>query len=236
MGYEVYCDDLSNIEINSGKKIINTINPHSYIVAKNDTIFEKALQSSDIIIPDGSGIVMTANFIYNTTIKKIAGADIHKHLLEELNNKSGSCFYMGSSEYTLEEIKKKLENEYPNISAHFYSPPFKDSFTNEENQIIIESINEVKPDVLFVGMTAPKQEKWLYENKDYLNFKIATSIGAVFDFYAGTIKRPSNFWINAHLEWLPRFLNEPRRLWRRNFISTPLFLLDMLLYKLKIKK
>lgn len=87
-----------------------------------------------------------------------------------------------------------------------------------------------------LGMTALKQEKWLHAHKEHLNFKIASSLGAVFDFYAGTVVRPSQFWIDMHLEWLPRLLKEPKRLWKRNFVSTPLFLTEMMLYKMDVKK
>jgi N-acetylglucosaminyldiphosphoundecaprenol N-acetyl-beta-D-mannosaminyltransferase len=92
---------------------------------------------------------------------------------------------------------------------------------------MIAAINAFKPDILFVGMTAPKQEKWVYAHKAQIDARIICSIGAVFDFYAGTVKRPSAFWINLGLEWLPRLLKEPRRLARRNFISTPAFLWDV---------
>ena len=85
--------------------------------------------------------------------------------------------------------------------------------------------------MLFIAMTAPKQEKWLNKHRDHIDVNIICSIGAVFDFYAGTVERSSQFWIDNHLEWLPRLFMEPERLWKRNFISTPLFLWDILIYK-----
>lgn len=234
MGYDVFVDDLEKVSIEDKNKfIINTLNPHSYVVAKKDKLFQKALKSSDILVPDGSGIVLAANFIHNKKIKKIAGFDVHQDLLNKLNKSGGKVFYMGSSPNTLSKIKERLNKEFPNVKAGFYSPPFKPVFNEEDNKKIIEEINKFNPDVLFVGMTAPKQEKWLYKNKDKINFKVASCIGAVFDFYAGTVKRPSEFWIKMHLEWLPRFLKEPKRLWKRNFVSTPVFLKDMIIYKFK---
>ncbi len=235
MGYSVFTDNLSSIKLNDKKQIINTINPHSFVVAKDDEVFYKALNNSDTLLPDGSGIILASKILKNKKIKKIAGANLHQHLLELLNNINGKVFYMGASQDTLNIIKQKIFKEYPNIRIDSYSPPFKDTFSENENSEIIERINRFTPDVLFIGMTAPKQEKWLYKNRDKLNFKIASSIGAVFDFYANKIVRPSNFWINMHLEWLPRFFKEPRRLWRRNFISTPLFLLEILKYSVKMK-
>ena len=230
MGYEVFIDELEAIDLNE-KKIINTINPHSYVIAKKDVFFQEALKESDFLIPDGSGIVLAAKQIYGKSIKKIAGADLHNFLLCNMNEKGGKVFYMGASQNTLDKIEKKIKDEYPNIKVKSYSPPFKSYFSEEDNDTIVAKINRFKPDVLFIGMTAPKQEKWLYQHKEKLNFKVASSIGAVFDFYAGTVHRPTQFWISIHLEWLVRFLQEPKRLWRRNFISTPLFVLEILKIK-----
>lgn len=227
MGYEVYSDN-EGLKLDLSKKtIINTINPHSYCVAKNDMLFRKALVQSDILIPDGVGIVIAARFLHLKRIKKIAGADLHLLLLEKLNEIKGSCFYLGSASSTLALIEEKVKIQYPNITIDSYSPPFAANFSQVENDQMVEIINNFNPDVLFVGMTAPKQEKWLLEHSDQLNVTISCSIGAVFDFYAGTIKRSNKIWINLGLEWLPRLIQEPKRLWRRNFISTPIFLFDM---------
>lgn len=232
MNYEVFVDKLDTIDLET-KKVINTINPHSYITAKSDKEFEESLKNSDFLIPDGSGIVLAASQINKKIIKKIAGADLHQFLLEKMNEKYGRVFYMGASQNTLDKIEEKIKVEYPNIIVSSYSPPFKPEFTDEDNATIVKRINEFNPDVLFIGMTAPKQEKCLHQHKEKLDFKVASSIGAVFDFYAGTVERPSQFWIDIHLEWLPRLLKEPKRLWRRNFISTPLFLLEILIFKIK---
>jgi N-acetylglucosaminyldiphosphoundecaprenol N-acetyl-beta-D-mannosaminyltransferase len=98
---------------------------------------------------------------------------------------------------------------------------------------MINAVNKFSPDVLFVGMTAPKQEKWVYENRHRIKTPVICSIGAVFDFYAGTVKRPGKFWISIGLEWLPRLLREPRRLWRRTLISTPLFIWIVIIEKIR---
>ena len=94
-----------------------------------------------------------------------------------------------------------------------------------------KKVNLITPNVLFVGMTAPKQEKWVHEFRGNLDADIICSIGAVFDFYAGNIKRSSNFWIYLGLEWLPRLVKEPKRLFYRNFISTPKFIFEIIKMK-----
>ncbi len=217
-------------------RVINTINSHSYEIAKNDASFNKALSESDMLLPDGIGIVWAAAFLRKKRLAKIAGTDLHFHMVAILEKKKGSCFYLGSSESTLSLIRDRIRREYPEINAGFYSPPYKESFTSEDNQRIVEAINNFHPDVLFVGMTAPKQEKWVYTHKEELNARVICSIGAVFDFFAGTVKRPGPLWIKTGLEFLPRLLKEPKRLWKRNLISTPLFLCDLLLFRLGILK
>jgi len=146
------------------------------------------------------------------------------HLLTDLNAKSGRCFYFGSSETTLSKIKERLAIEFPNISVGTFSPPFKSYFSKEENAEMLEIINAFAADVVFVGMTAPKQEKWAFENKNKINTKTICAIGAVFDFYAGTVKRPSAFWIKIKLEWFIRLVKEPKRMWKRYLNYGPVFI------------
>lgn len=215
------------------KIIINTINPHCYCEAKKDSLYSKSLINSDILLPDGIGIVWAIKTLRHQKIKRFSGSDLHLSLLLELNKTCGKVFYMGSSNSTLQKIQEKIKIEFPNIVVGLYSPPFKPVFSNEEDDQIIHSINEFEPDVLFVGMTAPKQEKWVFQHKDHINAKVIASVGAVFDFYAGTVKRPGTFWINLGLEWLPRMLREPKRLWYRNLISTPKFIWDVFVTKIK---
>jgi N-acetylglucosaminyldiphosphoundecaprenol N-acetyl-beta-D-mannosaminyltransferase len=216
------------------KLIANTINPHSFCIAKEDLLFQQALINSDILVPDGIGVIWANKFLNGKSIVKISGFDMHLHFLRLLNRQNnGKVFYLGSSESTLTKLQARVNREFPNIEVFVYSPPYKVGFTKEENQQIIKEINGFSPDLLFVGMTAPKQEKWVFENKDNLNSKLICSIGAVFDFYAGTVKRPNQLWINLGLEWLPRFLKEPRRLWRRNLISTPHFIFEIILQKFR---
>ncbi|NCP53474.1 MAG: WecB/TagA/CpsF family glycosyltransferase [Flavobacteriales bacterium] len=233
LDYQVYNDSITKIDYQQ-KQLITTINQYSYCVAENDYSFKKALQKSTILLPDGIGIVIAAKLLKNTRIQKIAGADIHQYLLENLQKNSGSCMYLGASEDTLAKIKKRIGIEYPNITVASYSPPYKAEFSNEDIKAMILTVNTVKPDVLFVGMTAPKQEKWAHAYKKKLETNTICAIGAVFDFYAGTVKRPSQFWIDLKLEWFIRLVKEPKRMWRRYLYYGPFFI--YLLLKVFLKK
>lgn len=231
LGYNIDKASLASIDLNK-VKVISTINPHSYCISKKDKAFETALKNADVLLPDGIGIVLAAKILNKEHIQKIAGYDLFMHLMAHLNTTKGSCFFLGASNETLEKITEKVTVEYPNVSVHTYSPPYKTQFSEADSKLMYEQVNTVKPDVLFVGMTAPKQEKWVDSFKDHLDANIICSIGAVFDFYAGDVKRSSPFWISLGLEWLPRFLKEPKRLAERNLISTPKFLLEILSHKL----
>lgn len=231
LGYDVFADTLDALPANR-KIVINTINQYSYCIGEQDTDFKKALKDSDILLPDGVGIVAAAKFLTNSIIKKISGSDLHEHFLKDLDNKGGTCFYLGSSNQTLEKIAKRLKKEYPNIKGHFYSPPYKTEFSISDTKEMIAQVNAINPDVLFIGMTAPKQEKWAVANKSYLNAKYICSVGAVFDFYAGTVKRPNKIWIDMGLEWLGRMISEPKRLYKRYMIYGPIFAYSLLQHKL----
>lgn len=231
LGYNIFRSNLSDINF-SKVKVINTINPHSYCIAKRDKVFREALETSDLLLPDGIGIVMAEKFLNNNKIQKIAGYDLFEFLMKKNNQEKGSVFFLGASEKTLLSIEKRAMKDYPNVNVNFYSPPYKSGFSEEDSRIMCDKVNQVKPDVLFVGMTAPKQEKWVYEYKDRLNAKVICSIGAVFDFYGGNVKRAPKIIIKLGLEWAHRSILS-FRLFKRNFKSNPIFVKDMIMLKLK---
>jgi N-acetylglucosaminyldiphosphoundecaprenol N-acetyl-beta-D-mannosaminyltransferase len=152
-------------------------------------------------------------------------------------NKAGSMrvFFLGSTEETLELIKQRMTRDYPAIKvAGTFPPPFKDVYSSDEITKMVKAINSAAPDVLWVGLSAPKQEKFILENRARLNVKFVAAIGAVFDFYSGNVKRDADSWFVRHgLEWLPRLLQEPRRLWRRMFVSAPVFMWNVIKERLR---
>lgn len=214
-----------------GKLLINTINAHSYNTAQKDPLFAEALQKGDALIPDGVSIVKACRWIHakSQPTERVAGWDLFEYEMNKLNQKGGKCFFMGSSPKVLNLIVQRAKVEYPNIVVETYSPPYKPSFSEEENRAIIDAINAANPDLLWIGMTAPKQEKWVYSHWNELHIHCHTgTIGAVFDFFAGTAKRAPLAWQKAGLEWLYRLLIEPRRMWRRYVIGNFLFLWNIM--------
>ena len=210
-----------------GKLLINTINAHSYNTALKDPLFAEALMKGDALIPDGASIVMACRWLKakSQPQERIAGWDLFSYEMERLNRRGGTCFFMGSSEKVLALIREKAAKVYPNIRIETYSPPYKPAFSEEENRAIVDAINHAQPDLLWIGMTAPKQEKWAYSHWKELNIHChCGTIGAVFDFFAGTMERAPLWWQEHSLEWLYRLIKEPRRMWRRYIIGNMLFL------------
>lgn len=140
-----------------------------------------------------------------------------------------TVMFMGSSQKVLDLIVKRAAEVYPHLKVVTYSPPYKPEFSDEDNKAIIEAINAADPDLLWIGMTAPKQEKWTYSHWEELDIHCHVgTIGAVFDFFAGTVERAPMWWQRHGLEWLYRLLKEPKRMWRRYIIGNALFLWNML--------
>ena len=218
-----------------GKLLINTINAFSYDNARKDVLFSEALQKGDVLIPDGISIVKACRFLNAKSQPKerIAGWDLFVYEMEKLNRVGGKVMFLGSSDAVLNLIRQRVAEKYPKIEVDTYSPPYKPEFSDEDNEAMISAINHANPDVLWIGMTAPKQEKWAYTHLDRLDVHCHIgTIGAVFDFFAGTVKRAPERWQRAGLEWLYRLLSEPRRMWRRYFIGNAKFIYYIMVEKI----
>ncbi len=222
--------------IPAGKKLINTINAHSYNTAQEDEAFAEALSRGDYLIPDGASIVKACRWLKakSQPTERIAGWDLYIFEMQRLEerckraNVRGKVMFLGSSEEVLDLIRKRAAVDFPHLEVITYSPPYKPEFSDEDNQTMIQAINDAAPDLLWIGMTAPKQEKWTYRHWDELNIHChCGTVGAVFDFYAGTVKRAPLSWQRNSLEWLHRLIMEPRRMWRRYIIGAVKFLYNI---------
>lgn len=218
-----------------GKLLINTINAFSYDNARKDVLFSEALQKGDVLIPDGISIVKACRFLNAKSQPKerIAGWDLFVYEMEKLNRVGGKVMFLGSSDAVLNLIRQRVAEKYPKIEVDTYSPPYKPVFSDEDNEAMISAINHSNPDLLWIGMTAPKQEKWAYTHLDRLDVHCHIgTIGAVFDFFAGTVKRAPERWQRVGMEWLYRLLSEPRRMWRRYFIGNAKFIYYIMVEKI----
>jgi len=242
LGYKVSSKGLKSdagqaqqwIKASTSAKYMACANPHSLVEAGSDYDFKEALHQADILLPDGSGILLAAKILNLDIQERVAGTEFFIELTRLCNEKKNiNVFFLGSTEEVLESLVIQVNKNFPNVNVcGTYSPPFKTEFSDQDNQAMIDAINAAETNVLWVGMTAPKQEKWIYQNKDKLDVNFIGAIGAVFDFYSGTKKRAPEWICKLGLEWLPRLLREPGRLWKRNFVSSPLFLIAVFKQKM----
>jgi N-acetylglucosaminyldiphosphoundecaprenol N-acetyl-beta-D-mannosaminyltransferase len=239
VGFDVYRLSLDALVRDIDESFTNTelrtrwlacINPHSYVVAQANNAFKAALRSADWLVPDGAGIVLASRTLGGTIRKRITGPDLFSAVSTHLNKRGPfSALFVGSTPATLAEIERRYQIDFPNAHAiNTFSPPFREMFEKEDVARIREVINRHKPDLLWIGLTAPKQELLLQQLRGNADFSFGAAIGAEFDFYAGNIKRAHWIFRKTHLEWLPRLLQEPRRLWRRTFVSAPIFIRDVI--------
>lgn len=236
MGFSVFSDHLSKIRIsNKQPKVLNTISPNSYGLCTKNKLFDNALRSSDYLVLDGVYFALASLLLKGRNIKRNQGPDVFFHFMDRLNKIGGKAFFLGSSNKTLELIRIQASIRYPNVDIYTLSPPFADVFTDEEEQAMIDEINEVKPDIVFVGMTCPKQEIWSVRNKYKLHTGLIISIGNVFDWFAGTQKPIHPIWFTLRVGWLVRIFLRPE-IFRRNIGNQLTFFLHLLLVVFLLKK
>lgn len=200
-------------------------NVYSLVLMQKDEGLRRVNNSSSLVIADGMPLVWVSRLFGQPIPERISGSDIFYGLCKIAAKKQYKFFFLGSTIETLNKMCSNLGKCFPDLQiVGAYSPPFKRKFSEEENSKMVEEINKTHPDILWVGMTTPKQEKWIYHNLDKLNVPVAVGIGAVFDFIAGKVKRAPKWMQKYSLEWLFRLSQEPRRLWRRYLIGNPIFL------------
>lgn len=243
LGYHVYAaDTCSLIDQIMGRVLgdgplswLACLNPHSFARSLQAPKFELALKSATWLIPDGVGVVLASKINGGRIHSRVTGADVFFGLMERLNTCSTqSVFFLGGSEQVLGQIAERVKLDYPNVRlAGTLSPPFKESYTDSEIAKMVATVNQSRADVLWVGLTAPKQESLILDISESVNVRFAAAIGAVFDFYVGRVKRSHPVFQRVGLEWLPRLIQEPRRLWRRTVVSAPVFLWHVLKQRLK---
>lgn len=202
--------------------VLACANPHSLVVARADEEFRQALTACDDVLPDGVGITLACRLTGLGKLPRITGSDVFRSIMEEADRMRARVFFFGSSAGVLSLIEARARQEFPNVYLEFLSPPFG-SWSDAEGAALLDAIRKSNADVLWVGMTAPRQEKWIYAHAGQLEVPVIGAIGAVFDYYAGTVRRAPLPYRRCGLEWLYRLSREPRRLWRRTLLSAPKF-------------
>lgn len=233
-------DELTKIIINNSKeknkKMYFALNPDCYLKYLDDAKYKEILDGdNNLIYADGMGIIFSQKFLKIPTAKeRIATTDLFPHMLEKMSkeNINLQIYLLGGKEETVDRVVEKFEGIYPNIkfagSHHGY-------FNKAEEQDIINEINEIKPDILFVGFGCPVQEKWVFEKYNQLQVSSFITCGGLFDYYSGNVKRAPLLMRKYGMEWLFRLIQEPKRLYKRYVFGNFRYVMHMLYYKLRGK-
>jgi len=205
-----------------GADMIFTPNPEIIMLARNDESFKNILNSASICTPDGIGVVYGAKILKTPLVERVAGFDIATALIEYAAETNKSIFLFGAAPNVAETAAEKLTEKYPTLKIAGTRDGY---FKDDEVSAIVEHINASNADILFVCLGAPKQEKWIYSNRDKLNVKLALGLGGALDVFAGNVKRAPKIFIKLNLEWFYRLLKQPSRIGR--FMALPKFILTV---------
>lgn len=212
--------------IRRAQKIQVAITPVNSILAayKNQELLQM-YNASEIVLCDSVPLLWSSNLLGTPIKERITGMDLLPEIVSLCNNHQFTIFLLGASPGVGDKLSEVIINKYPNCKVvGVYVPPFMETFTTLENDKMIQAINEVAPDVLLVSLTAPKQDIWIAQNKSNLNAKLMVGIGGAFEVMAGLSKRAPRWMQKSGLEWFYRFIQEPKRLFRRYFIEAPQFI------------
>jgi len=211
-------------------------NVHVVVTAHKDAALRQAVNEADIASPDGKPIEFVARAKGLKSFRRCTGPDMMLAVLKESEAKGYTNYFYGSTQDTLDKLKDRLMRHYPNLKIlKMVSPPFR-PMTEEEDQRIIEEMNTLSPDLIWVGLGAPKQEQWMYQKRSQIKRGVMLGVGAAFDFHTQKIKRAPAWMQNAGLEWFHRLLSEPKRLFKRYLVTNTLFMVYLFKYGVSISE
>lgn len=206
------------------KKYVCVCNTHSLVTAHYNPAFKQVLDSADLCVPDGMPLVYALRRLGFHGQERVDGPNLMLALCRESEKKGNRIFLYGGTLENLKRLENKLLSIYPGlVIAGSLSPPFR-SLTQEEQNDIGNRLNAANADFIFVSLGCPKQETWMFQNRQNIN-GVMLGVGAAFDFILGDIKRPPLFFQKIGLEWLFRMIAEPKRLIKRYAYNNPAFII-----------
>ena len=204
-------------------KYICVSNVHTTVMSYENEEYRKIQNGAAMALPDGAPLSSYSRRKGYKQAQRVTGPDLMLELFAISKEKGYRHYFYGAPEETLQSMKEVLERDYPGIQiAGMYAPPFR-ALTPQEDAQIVAKINESRPDFIWIGLGAPKQEEWMYQHMGQLQ-GVLIGVGAGFDYLAGYIKRAPRWMQRMSLEWLYRLLQDPKRLWRRYFTSNVKFI------------
>ncbi len=222
--YRNFIDDVFLLAAQQRSSYVCFANVHMIVEAHYDATFNTIINQADVTTPDGRPLSIFLNLTKKINQPRICGMDVFPDVLKEAERRGMSVYFYGNTEDVLQAIKRRANHELPllRIAGH-YAPPFR-ALTDEEEDDIVRMINDTKPDLLFVSLGCPKQEKWMAAHQGKIN-ACMLGLGQAFGVYAGKEKRLPAWMRSLSLEWFYRLMLEPRRLWKRYAFTNTVFIL-----------
>lgn len=208
---------------------------HGIMECQNDPDLPRIFNASGLTVPDGMGVVWLLRLMGHAEVSRVYGPDLMQAVCAASVEKGWRHFLYGGAERIAEQLAQKLQEQFPGMQiVGTYTPPFR-PLTAEEDAAVVQQIQQSGADIVWVGISTPKQERWMSEHRERLGVPVLVGVGAAFDFLSGA-KPQAPHWIQrGGLEWLFRLASEPRRLWRR-YAQYPLFALLLLGQALKLRR
>ena len=214
--FEEALEKIIGIVESNHKGYVVTANVDHIVRLQDEPDFRKAYAGALLVLADGMPIVMSSRLLGVPLKSRITGADLFPAICRVASERGFKIFLLGGLPGVAEKAAQKLKTMYPSIKfVGIYSPPFGFEKSDTESEKIRRMINDVAPDILFIGVGAPKQEMWIHKHIEELNIKVALCVGGAFDFVAGKVRRAPKILQKLALEWFWRLIHEPKRLWRR---------------------
>lgn len=211
-----------------------TPNSDHVLQLQKDKEFQEIYENAFLSVPDGVPLVWASKFLGKPLKERVNGTDLFEALCKVASEKNFKVFLLGGRESAAEAVSKVLKERHPTIDiCGYYCPPFGFEKNEEELKKINDLILSSKPDILFVGLGAPKQEKWIYNNYMKLNVPVSLGIGVSFELVSGVVQRAPLWMQKSGLEWFYRLFKEPKRLWKRYIVGNPKFIYLMLREKFR---
>jgi N-acetylglucosaminyldiphosphoundecaprenol N-acetyl-beta-D-mannosaminyltransferase len=208
---------------------VSVCNVHTVMECQRDTHMLQAVNGAGLATPDGMPLVWLGRAKSKRPVQRVYGPDLMFALCKLSAQNGHRHYFYGGGQGTPQLLAQRLTARFPTLQVvGAYSPPFR-PLTAEEDAEIVDRINAVHPDVIWVGLGTPKQDLWMADHRDRLNAPVLIAVGAAFDFHAGRKKQAPHWMQRSGLEWLFRLLSEPRRLWKRYLVYNPLFVALVLL-------
>jgi len=201
---------------------------HSVMDCQGDESLRKIFNNAGMVTPDGMPVVWICNWFGHKNTNRVYGPDLMLAICDRSQQTGYRHFFYGGAEGVPQAMNQKLLNQFPEMqTAGMISPPFK-TLSEAENTAIVDSINATQPDIIWVGLGSPKQERWMAANLHRLNASVIIGVGAAFDFHAGRIRQAPRWMQRSGLEWFFRLAMEPRRLWKRYLVGNSRFVFKFL--------